>query len=178
MLNAIKAIYKDVSCCVRINGMKTDFLHVSSGLKQGCLLSPLLFNLFLNDLSQEIKNCGRGVDIEGEIISLLLYADDLCFICDSEDGLQEMLNILHSWCEHWSMVVNVKKTKILHFRPKCIPCTAYNFKLGEHTIMLTDRYKYLGLILTEFLDYNITAKMVARSAGHALGLLIAKMKAY
>ncbi len=54
MLNAIKAIYNDVSCCVRINGVKTDFFNVSSGLKQGCLLSPLLFNLFLNDLSQEI----------------------------------------------------------------------------------------------------------------------------
>ncbi len=103
MLNTIKAIYNDVSCCVRINGVKTDFFNVSSGLKQGCSFSPLLFNLFLNDLSQEIKNCGN---IEDEIISLLLYADDLCFICDSEEGLREMLNILYTWCEHWSMVVN------------------------------------------------------------------------
>ncbi len=99
MLNAIKAIYNDVSCGVRINGVTTDFFKVSSGLKQGCLLSPLLFNLFLNDLSQVIKNCGRGVNIEDKIISLLLYTDDLCFICDSEEGLQEMLNILHTWCE-------------------------------------------------------------------------------
>ncbi len=101
MPNAIKAIYNDVSCCVRNNGVKTDFINVSSGLKQGCLLSPLLFNVFLNDLSLEIKNCGRGVNIEDEIISLLLYADDLCFICDNEEGLQEMLNILHTWCGPW-----------------------------------------------------------------------------
>ncbi len=143
-----------------------------------CVLSPLLFNLFLNDLSQEIKNCGRGVIIEDEIISLLLYADDLCFICDSEEGLQEMLNILHTWCECWSMVLNVKKTQIVHFRPMCIQPTAYHFKIGDLTILLTDRYKYLGLIFTEFLDYNATAKVVARSAGRALGLLIAKTKAY
>ncbi len=96
MLSAIKAIYNDISCCVRINGVKTDIFNVSSGLKHSCILSPLLFNLFMNDLSQAIKNCGRGVNIEYEIISLLLYADDLCFICDNEEGLQEMLNILHT----------------------------------------------------------------------------------
>ncbi len=141
-------------------------------------MSPLLFNLFLNDLSKEIKNCGKGVNIADEIISLLLFADDLCFICESDEGPQEILNILHSWCEHWSMVVNVKKTQIVHVRPMCIQSTAYHFKIGDHTILLTDRYKYLGLIFTAFHDYNVTAKMVARSAGSALGLLIAKTKAY
>ncbi len=88
----------------------------------------------------------------------------LCFMCDSE-GLQEMLN------ENWSMLVNVKKTQIVHFRPMCIQPTAYHFKIGD---LLTDRYKYIGLIFTEFLDYNVTVKMVARSAVHALGLLIDK----
>ncbi len=60
----------------------------------------------------------------------------------------------------------------------CIQTTVYHFKIGDHTILLTDRYKYLGLIFTEFLDYNVTTKMVARSASHAFGLLIPKTKAY
>ncbi len=72
MLNAIKTIYNYVSCCGIINSVKTDF--------QGCLFTSLLFNLFLNDLSQEIKNCARGVNIEHEKVSQcknkLLYADD------------------------------------------------------------------------------------------------------
>ncbi len=106
------------------------------------------------------------------------HLDDLCFICDSEECFQEMLNILHTWCECWSIVVNVKKTQIVHCSPMCIQPTAYHFKIGDQTILLKDRYKYLGRIFTEFLDYNVTAKMVGRSAGHTLGLLISKTKEY
>ncbi len=63
-----------------------------------------------------------------------------------------MLNILHTWCECWSIVVNVKKTQIVHFRHMCIQPTACHFKIGDHTILLTDRYKYFGLIFNEFRD--------------------------
>ncbi len=38
----------------------------------------------------------------------------------AEEGFKEMLNVLRTWCERWSLVVNVKKTQIVHFRPMCI----------------------------------------------------------
>lgn len=69
----------------------------------------------------------------------------------SENGLY-----LHSWCECKSMVMNIKKIQVVYFRPMSIPHTTYNFKTEEHTMLLTDWYKYRGLILTEFLDFNIT----------------------
>ncbi len=50
--------------------------------------------------------------------------------------------------------------------------------LGGEIINVSDKYKYLGLVLTEHLDYDTTASIVAKSAGRALGLLIAKFKAY
>ncbi len=59
-----------------------------------------------------------------------------------------------------------------------MPATQYDFKYGNDEILRVSRYKYLGLILTEFLDYNIMAKTVAQSASRALGLLIAKSKAF
>ena len=49
MRNILKAIYIDVRCCARINGTNTDWFQVTSGLKQGCLLSPLLFHMYVND---------------------------------------------------------------------------------------------------------------------------------
>ncbi len=59
-----------------------------------------------------------------------------------------------------------------------MPRSNYTFTYGDLPIVISDRYKYLGLILTEFLDYHITASIVAKTAGRTLGLLIAKYKAF
>ena len=47
MLNAVKSLYSSVSSCVKVNSFYTEWFGVSGGLRQGCILSPLLFNLYL-----------------------------------------------------------------------------------------------------------------------------------
>ena len=49
MLEALKSLYNEVKCAVRINGQISDWFDVKIGLKQGCILSPLLFKIFIND---------------------------------------------------------------------------------------------------------------------------------
>ena len=66
------------------------------------------------------------------------------------------------------MVVNIQKSNIVHFYPPSVRRTQYNFRCG-----LVEKYNYLDL--TEFLDYNVTAKVVAQIASRALGLWIAKV---
>ena len=77
MIEAIKTIYRDVQCCVRINGERSDWLTVTSGLKQGCKLSCMLFNIFINDLATFLEAVGVVIEVSGELICSLLYADDL-----------------------------------------------------------------------------------------------------
>ncbi len=60
-----------------INGTLTDWFPVTLGLKQGCTISPTLFNLYINGLVIVIKESGIGIDVGGEIIAILLYADDI-----------------------------------------------------------------------------------------------------
>ncbi len=80
--------------CVRVNGLKSKWFDVSIGLHQGCLLSHMLFNLYINDLANEMKALSMGVMIDGgEKVCLLLYANDLCLIADNERDLQAMLNV-------------------------------------------------------------------------------------
>jgi hypothetical protein len=176
-VNAIKSLYDGVQAAVRVNGLMTDWFDVGVGLKQGCILSPVLFNIYLNDFLQEIKDMGVGVTVGEEKIAILGYADDIVLMAESEQDLQDMLSRLELWCNSWEMKVNISKTKVVHFRPQSTVRTDFEFKCGGECLEVVNQYKYLGLLFTEFMDYEKMAKKVAESASRALGMLIAKDKA-
>ena len=79
MLNTIKSIYHDYKCCA-MNGLLSDHLNVESGVKQRCILSPLLFNMYVNDLVLQLQTLDRGDHVNDRTVSSLLYADDMVFI--------------------------------------------------------------------------------------------------
>lgn len=84
----IQPIYSNVSCCVKVNENFSDWFNVNLGLRQGCILSPILFNCFINDLAIKIKALGMGIDIEdGEKLSILLFADDIVLLASNERDL-------------------------------------------------------------------------------------------
>jgi hypothetical protein len=107
-----------------------------------------------------------------------LYADDIVLIAENENDLQLLLDILNTWCKHKTLNVSFEKTKIVDFRNPSVPPTNEIFLLGVLQLGVVSKYQYLGLLLTEFLDYNEMAKAVARSAGRALSLLIVESKAH
>jgi hypothetical protein len=74
------------------------------------------------------------------------------------------------------MTINAGKGNVVHFRLPSMECSKYIFKCGDMNIELNNDYAYLGLILNEFLDFNLTAKIVAKSDNRALGLVMAKCK--
>ena len=75
--------------------------RISTGLRQGCVLTPILFNLFVNDLPVSIAATNEGVQFGDNTISSLLYADDLVMTADSEQALQTLLGKVHEWCSLW-----------------------------------------------------------------------------
>ena len=179
LLTAVKSSYASVSSCVRINDLTTDWFDVACGLRQGCSLTPLLFNmfnLFINDLALQVKALGKGVPVDDQLISILLYADDVVLIGGNAHDLQCMLDILNDWCGANRISVNASKSNVVHFRPNSVARTSFEFKCGATSILTADKYTYLGITLNEFLDFNITTKTVAQNASRALGLLIAKYK--
>ena len=176
ILSALKALYCDVKCAVRINNNLSSYFNVSCGLKQGCLVSPQMFNIYINDLVTSIKELGLGVNVNGSKVPLLLYADDLVLLGACAKDIQLMLDRLDQWCVEWGLLVNSSKSKVVHFRAKGRILTKYPFKCGDKTLDVVQRYKYLGLWLTEHLDYNYMAEQIAASAQRALGMLIVKSK--
>ena len=122
----MKSLYSKVHCTAKINGFVTDWLNVSVGLKQGCILSPVLFNAFMDDLVQMIREQKKGVTYGDVNVSILLYADDIVLLSNCEEGLQSMLVMLGEWCSKWGLTINGNKSKVMHFRSQSVDKTVFH----------------------------------------------------
>ena len=177
IIKALYSLYYNVQSFVEINGNYTEWFDIKSGLKQDCILFPLLFNIFIINLVDEVKKLSVGVKLDNEKSCALLYADDVVFLCENESELQKCLDVLSTWCNTNDLVVNLDKSKLVHFRTQSRIRTDFQFSLNGNSLEAVSQYKYYGLLLAEFLKYNEMAKAVAKSASRSLGLLIAKCKA-
>ena len=177
MLSAIQSLYQDVECAVRVNGSLTEWFKVPNGLKQGCCVSPTLFALYLNDFAEEIKDFRCGIPVGDQQISILLFADEVALIAETEENMQKMLKCLHEWCSKWRLGLNMDKTKIVHYRHESCAQSDFFFSIGETKVSMTNTYKYLGLWLEEHLNLKEMVKALSASAGRALGKLCSKFHA-
>ena len=159
MLKSLKSVYEHVKCTVRINGCHSEWFDVQTGLKQGCILSPLLFNSFVNDLIHAIRALNCGVPFgDDDSLSILLYADDIVLLSDVQQ-MQVMLNCLDTWCKNRGFDINYDKSKAkIHFRTASKPKTEYRFVCGDSNLELVSQYKYLGVIFTEHLNFLSMSK--------------------
>ena len=92
--------------------------------------------------------------------------------------MKRILDVLNQWCNENELFINPEKSKVVHFRPKSMSRSSKTFKIGDKPISRVSNYMYLGLMLTEHLDYNVMVKNVSMPANRALGLVISKYKAF
>ena len=90
IFRVVHSMYESVKTCVRVNGDYTKYFDCPVGLKQGCMLSPVIFSLFVNELTKLIENSDiRGIQLFPDIkeLLLLLFADDIALISDTIKGV-------------------------------------------------------------------------------------------
>ena len=118
-LNNIKSMYEKVKSCVRSKSGITNFFNYNRGVRQGCLLSPLLFSLYINDLVNHLETDGtQGVELWEIRLCAMLYADDLILMAENENDLKLQMQALGSCIEKWNMEINPKKSKVMIFNDK------------------------------------------------------------
>lgn len=98
-----------MSCTVNVNQSLLNWFDVRSGVKQGCILSPMLFALYIDDLVEELNQVEQGVRFGDCMLSALLYADDIVLTAPDEGNLQSLINVVEKWCNRWCMTLNLKK---------------------------------------------------------------------
>ena len=129
----------------------SEIIHSTIGVKQGCPLSPTLFGMYVDEVSNYIERGGdRGAQLAGTWISLLLYADDIVLISDSPEGMQRHLDTLHTFASDSGLAVNLGKTKTMVFNttPQWVRRSAPTFAYGQEMVEYTDAYTYLGVVFS------------------------------
>ena len=115
-----------------------------------------------------------GKKIGNKSVSILLYADDIVLITESEESLQKMLDSVYNWCQKWQLNINCSKTQIVHFRKKSESESKFKFKIGKSEIERTNKYRYLGVELNYSLDFTQTVDTLANASSCSLGSLVHK----
>ena len=159
-INILQSTYDGTESKIWDGATFSSSFSVNIGVKQGCVLSPILFSLFLNDLVDALPN---GVYVANTNIKVLLYADDIVVLADSPSELQEMIVSLYDYCSTWSLNVNLDKSKVLVFRSSNRINSNLKFNYGSREIEIVNSYKYLGVEITFNLSYlkHLEAKLSA-----------------
>ena len=110
--DTIKNLYSKTECAVKLSDHRTPFFSFNRGVRQGCVLSPILFNLYINELPYLIEKTNPDPFLlpNNTTVSSLLYADDLVIISKSKSDLQNSLNTLNDWSKKWRMEINTKNS--------------------------------------------------------------------
>ena len=115
-IHLIKSMYENLQLSVKPSDGVTPFFDSLLGVRQGCNLSPLIFNLFVNDIFQELKdNSCEPIKLQQKDINCLMYADDLLILSETEAGLNNSLQRLGTYAKRWKLKISQKKTKIMVF---------------------------------------------------------------
>ena len=147
MFNVIYSMYTDTVSRIKFsNGLSPPFLS-ERGVKQGDVLSPLLFNYFINNLVGNLDNKHTDpVAIGDTSLNILLYADDIVLLSESKEGLQKSLDILHEYCSTWKLQVNTDKSKIMIFNSNG-KTLLNHFTYDNAYLETVTNYCYLGIVL-------------------------------
>ena len=84
------------------------------GVREGCTMSPWLFNLVMDSIVREARECFRGgVQLEGSKVQFLLFADDLVLVAENEEDIKKNAEVLNEVMVKWKMTINWQKTKVM-----------------------------------------------------------------
>ena len=100
---------------VRCGEILSKQFPVGNGVKQGGVLSPVLFTVYLNNLLKTLKQRNIGCKIGNRYLAVFGYADDLTLLCPSLTGLKEMLNTCEPYAKDYNILFNAKKSKLMYF---------------------------------------------------------------
>ena len=159
LIQTIQELYAKATSAVLVQGTVGKWFHTSVGVRQGCLLSPTLFNIFLERIMTDALEDHNGtVSIGGRTITNLRFADDIDGLAGNEQELANLVKRLDETSSRYGMEISAEKTKLM--TNSAHPITTKITVSGKE-LETVDHFKYLGAIISE---EGSKAEILARAA--------------
>jgi hypothetical protein len=142
-LDVIITWYSDMTCRVKWGNNYSDWFDVTSGVRQGGVLSPNFYCLYVDDPVLKMSIVKIGCYILEAFVAALMYADDMALLAPSVKGLQALLWCCESYCEKWDICLNPKKSKLMFFGKG--RSTSFSPTLSGKSLVWVDCWTYLGI---------------------------------
>jgi hypothetical protein len=165
LLKWLQSYLTDRSQRVTINGTNSAWGKIRAGVPQGSVLGPLLFLIFINDITHVITRC-----------KIRLFADDTCLYIEVDQPavaaelLNTDLDAIHQWAKKWLVTFSPPKTEEMVISNKP-PRNHPPLLLNNQPIVSVKEHKHLGLTLTHNLSWRHHAEAIAKKANKCLGIL-------
>jgi hypothetical protein len=142
-INLIVYWYRDMQCCVKWNNCFSSWFQVLAGVRQGGVLSPIFYCLYVDELISELIHSGIGCYLRDMFLSCLMYADDMALVAPSMSALRKLLEICGHYCVKWDIKLNPKKSKLMSFGKAT--GTIAPVSLNGVVLDFVDVWSYLGI---------------------------------
>ena len=109
-LKILQEIYRGNQVFIKLEDGLLQPINTTIGLKQGCVFSPILFNLFINKISQIFDETCSPVEINQVKLNSLLWADDLLLVSQTSTGLQNCIDMMSDFYQELDLQINIEKT--------------------------------------------------------------------
>ena len=147
LITIIKSLYEKATSAVLYKGNTGDWFRTTVGVRQGCLLSPTLFNIFLEKIMTDaLENHEGTVKIGGRIITNLRFADDIDGLAGKEEELENLAKNVETASTAYGMEISPEKTKIMSKNANGLTKT---IKVKGYNLETVTNFKYLGAIVTD-----------------------------
>uniref|UniRef100_A0AAQ6A1U7 ribonuclease H n=1 Tax=Amphiprion ocellaris TaxID=80972 RepID=A0AAQ6A1U7_AMPOC len=146
-LRVIRNLYGEQSACIRIGNDFSQYKMIQRGVRQGCVFSPDLFNIYSETIMRELEEL-EGLIVGGRNSTNMRYADDTAIIATSEEKLQALLDKVVEESRKMGLSINIKKTESMvisksKIHPRC------NLNVEGNNIKQVEKFNYLGSLITD-----------------------------
>ena len=147
LIQVIENLYNKATSAVYLNGDIGDWFRTTVGVRQGCLLSPTLFNIFLERIMTDALEDHQGtVSIGGRTITNLLFADGIDGLAGKEEELASLVDRLDKTSAAFGMEISAEKTKLMTNNANGI---SIDIRINGEKSDEVDSFKYLGAVVTD-----------------------------